>query len=136
MTSTEITDHGEVVFRMEGDRTIGAGIDTGKTGLALLVVNPNSTVDCLPFKGIVLAGLDAFTLLALTAHHDFRFPVLGSGENMDPRLLQTVDSLLDGGAGQLAELASGASFFGYLKFHAFSGNPVCPHFRFLRYSPK
>ena len=132
MTSTEITNHGQGVFRMERHRAKGARIDTGKTSLALLDVNRDSTDLLVPFKGIVFARLDAFACLALAAYDNFRLPSLGGGENADSRLFQAIASLLGRGTGQLAKLASGASFFRYLEFHAFSGNPVCSHFRSFR----
>lgn len=117
---------------MECDGAKWAGIDAGKTGLAPVEIDRDPAGLFVSFEGLILAGLDALTCFALTANDDLRSLVFEGGENVDSRLLETVTPLLGRRAGQLAELASGASFFGYFEFHVFSGNPVFSHFRSFR----
>ena len=101
---------------MERDRAERAGIETSVTGLAFPAVNINGPGSLVLFECAVLAGLHAFTFLALTANHDLRSLLLEGERNVDSRLSQAVVFLFDGGAGQLAELTSCTFFFRYLNF--------------------
>jgi hypothetical protein len=105
MTSAEITDHRQVIFRVESHGAKGAGLDTRETGLAHLRVNGYPAGFLVFFKGIVRAGVDAFTFSALTANENLCLIPVRRRADMNSRLLQAIMSILDCGTGQLAELA-------------------------------
>ena len=80
---------------MEGDRAEGTGVDTGEAGLTPFEIDRNSAGLFVSFKGIILTGLDTFTLFALTAHHNLRSLFPEGGENPDSRPVEAVTFLLD-----------------------------------------
>jgi hypothetical protein len=102
MASAEITDHRQAIFRVESHGAKGAGLDAGETGLARLGVNGYPAGFLVFFKGIVRAGVDAFTFPALTANENLRLIPVRRRADINSRLLQAVVSTLDRRAGQLA----------------------------------